>query len=164
DPRDRATVYAGAIGGIFKSTDGGASWAASRSGLPPHDSVSALAIDPRDPSTIYLGTLNRCVFKSVDGGRSWRPSAPGLDSASVVSLAVDPHNAGTVYAVLTDLSAYEEWVGGPRTRERIGGVFKSVDGGATWSGSDAGLPLHVESLAIHPRAPGVLYASVRPSG
>ena len=46
-------------------------------------------------------------------------------------------------------------------RERIGGVFKSSDGGATWHGSDAGLPLHVKALALDPRTPGVLYSAVR---
>ena len=164
DPRDRATLYAGVFGGVFKTSDGGMSWMRSGVGVPTHDTVNALAVDPKDPATVYLGTLNSGIFKSIDGGRSWQRSAAGLDSHTVRALAVDPHRAGTVYAVLEDLSPGAEWVGGPRTRERIGGVWKSSDGGATWRGSDAGLPLHVQALALEPRTPDVLYAIVRSGG
>jgi photosystem II stability/assembly factor-like uncharacterized protein len=164
DPQYPATLYAVTTSGVFKSADGGASWKASSSGLPQHDAVSALAIHPKDSSTIYAGTLNTGLFKSVDAGRSWRPSAAGLDSRNVVAVIVDPHSAATVYAVLEDLPVGAIWVGGPRTRDRIGGVFKSVDGGTTWTGSDAGLPLFVSSIGVHPRTPNLLYASVHPAG
>ena len=158
DPRSSATLYAAGTQGLFKSTDGGASWKRSDSGLPAHDSVGAVGIDPWDSSKIYAGTLNGGVFKSTDGGRTWRPSSSGLDSRSVYAIAVDPHSAA-VYAVLADLMPGAEWVGGPRKRERIGGVFRSADGGATWSGSDAGLPLNVKRLVIDPKAPRLLHAS-----
>ena len=85
------------------------------------------------------------VLEGTDGGRTWRPSSSRLDSRSVYAIAVDPHSAAA-YAVLADLMPGAEWVGGPRKRERIGGVFRSADGGATWSGSDAGLPLNVKVL------------------
>jgi photosystem II stability/assembly factor-like uncharacterized protein len=108
--------------------------------------------------------LNNGIFKSIDGGRSWQRSAAGLDSRTVQALATDPHRAGSVYAVLGDREPTSQWVGGPRTRERIGGVWKSSDRGATWRGSDAGLPLHVEAFALDPRTSGVAYAIVRSGG
>ena len=164
DPGQPTTVYAGTTTGVFKSTDGGASWSASSSGLPPHDAVGALAVHPTDSATVYAGTLNAGIFKSTDTGRSWRPTGAGLSSQSVVAIVIDPHSPATLYAVLMDLPAGAVWTGGPRARDRIGGVFKSIDGGAKWTGSDSGLPLYVGALAMHPRTPSILYATAAPAG
>src|SRR6266542_3100797 len=71
DPVTPATVYAGTNGGgVFKSGNGGGSWAAVNAGLT-NLNVSALTIDPATPATVYAGTDGGGVFKSVNGGGSW---------------------------------------------------------------------------------------------
>jgi hypothetical protein len=89
-------------------------------------------------------------LKSSDGGAPWTAvSGSGLPDGIVVSLAVDPTNAGVVYAGVE--------------RE---GVYKSTDGGATWSPARTGLPSGwtVEGIAIDPSEPARLYAAVSRRG
>ena len=84
DPLTPTTLYAATDGGgLFKTTDGGASWNAT--GLT-NISVLALAIDPLTPTTLYAGVYGG-LFKSADGGASW--SATGLTGIDVYSLAID---------------------------------------------------------------------------
>src|SRR5262249_37419301 len=98
----------------------------------PPGPVSALAVDPRRPGTLYAGTYGAGVFKSIDGGGTW--SATGLTNAKVgdaivVAFAIDPTTSTTLYA-----------------RTARGGAFKSTDGGRTW---DAVLPgVAVRALAF----------------
>jgi photosystem II stability/assembly factor-like uncharacterized protein len=96
DPQSPGTVYAVTSRGLFKSTDGGASWAAPNIWLPA-TAVGPLAIDPQNPSTVYMGG-SRGVFKSTDGGASWAAVNFGLPATGVGPLAVDPQNPSTVYA------------------------------------------------------------------
>ncbi len=107
--------------------------------------VNALAIDPSNPSTIYVGTPRGGVFKSLDGGTSWAAVNNGLTTPFVLSLAIDPTRPSTIYA------------GGAV------GVFKSVDGAEHWNLSSAGLPIgSVRALAIDPANPSILYAGFDP--
>src|SRR5882724_701971 len=126
DPLTPTTLYAGTAGGVFKSTDGGASWSAI--GLI---NVTALAIDPLTPATVYVGTGTfdmsalGGVFKSTDGGASW--SATGGLTGIVWSLAIDPLTPTTVYAATL---GYDSFDNEPAS---LGGAYKSTDGGASWS-------------------------------
>src|SRR5262245_3779016 len=114
DPQTPTTVFAGtAGGGVFRSLDGGTSWAAMNVGLTD-TSVPVLAIDPQTTSIVYAGTAQSGVFRSTDGGATWVQR--GLSSLSVASLAIDPQTASSIYAGTTS-----------------GGVFHSVDGGGSWS-------------------------------
>ena len=144
DPSNPATLYAAEYGGgVFKSSNGGASWSASSSGLT-NLGVLALVIDPSNPATLYVGTIKGGVFKSSNGGASWNSSNTVLPS-DVRALAVDPWNPSTVYAGIDG-----------------GGVFKSSDGGASWSASSTGLftvsSCPVFALVIDPSNPATLYA------
>src|SRR5262249_42201120 len=71
DPRNPSNLYAGAegddCGGVFKSVDAGMSW--SNTGLV--NCISAVVVDPQDPSMVYAATFFRGVLKSLDGGESW---------------------------------------------------------------------------------------------
>jgi photosystem II stability/assembly factor-like uncharacterized protein len=104
DPQNPDTLYAaGAFGdpgrdGVFKSSDGGASWNAINSGLPARSGVHVLAIDPQNSRTVYAGSSGSGVFKSVDGGEGWSAVNSGLTTLSVNSLAIDPQDSSTVYA------------------------------------------------------------------
>jgi photosystem II stability/assembly factor-like uncharacterized protein len=135
DPRNSRTVYAAAIGGVFKSTNGGGRW---RLAGRPRRIVQALALDPQKTQTLYAGTP-RGVFKTRDGGSSWRPS--GLVTSSVGSLALEPGHPQTVYA------------GTPKV------VFKSTDGGGNWRSGSVGMAaVFVSKLVVDPQNPEILYA------
>lgn len=103
--------------------------------------VSALAVDPRTPHTIYAGTGGGGVYRSTDRGSSWNQT--GLTNVSVASLVVDLLTPSTVYAVAN------------------GTILKSADSGQSWSGlnppSDAA---SVTALAIDPSNPAILYAAL----
>ncbi|HEX5108595.1 MAG TPA: YCF48-related protein [Vicinamibacterales bacterium] len=146
DPQTPTTVYAGTgAGGVFRSVDGGASWAAMNLGLTDGN-VPVLAIDPHTPSTLYAGTALSGVFRSVNGGATWDHT--GLSSVSVASFAIDPQTTSSVYAGTT-----------------TGGVFHSPDGGASWSAVNAGLTnLYVTALAIDAQTPSILYAGTSGHG
>jgi photosystem II stability/assembly factor-like uncharacterized protein len=132
DPANGQTVYAGAYGGgVFKSTNGGASWTSIGNGITSK-SVTSLAIDPINSQTVYAGTEGG-FFKSTDGGSSWSASNSGTTDSGIESLAIDPTNVQTIYLGTTG-----------------GRVFKSVNGGASWTPSNTGLIANkpVWSLAV----------------
>jgi photosystem II stability/assembly factor-like uncharacterized protein len=141
DPVTPSNIYAVLpYGGIFKTSNRGLSWRAVNRGirLPASD----LAIDPRMPSVLYAGTyFGQGIFKSTDGAESWCET--GLTGFSVVSIAVDPLNSAILYAGTAE-----------------GGVFKTIDGGASWSSANVGLSgTGVEAIAIDGQNPDVLYAA-----
>ena len=116
DPCTPTTLYTGASGDVFKSTDGGATWHASNTGVPGGGFVSALAVDPRTPSTVYAATFSGGVSKSTDSGVNWSPLNIGLDDPSgldrhyfiVWALAIDPFGPSTLYAAALDLYSIQE--------------------------------------------------------
>src|SRR5712664_1614903 len=122
DPSNPAIIYAGAGGGVFKSTNGGESWSPSLSPDYNHATYT-LAIDPRTPTTLYAGG-NFGVSKSADGGTSWYTINNGLanqyGNAFVYSLAIDPGTPTTLYAAGCNCGGYP-------------GISKSTDGGAHWN-------------------------------
>jgi photosystem II stability/assembly factor-like uncharacterized protein len=111
DPLTPTTLYAGTPGGMFKSTDGGATWSASAL----VNTISALAIDPLAPSILYVG-VSGGIFKSTDGGVTWNRTGnlPGG------VLVFDPLDPTTLYAGAVGNGA-------------PGDLYKSTDGGASWS-------------------------------
>lgn len=136
DPNSQA-VYAALTGdGVYKSSNGGASWSATNSGLPASLSIYSLAIDPTNGQVIYAGTTDSGVYKSTNGGASWAQS--GLGTNIVNSLVIDPHNPQILYA-----ATYT-------------GTYKSVNGGTTWSALNVGIIL---TLAMDPNDSQTLYLS-----
>ena len=102
DPSQPSTVYVGTLGnGVFKTTDSGATWRATSTGLPW--GVSALVLDPNQPATLFAGTAGTGVFKSVNGGETWFASNTGLSRAFVTQLAVDPRMPSRLYAAADGL-------------------------------------------------------------
>lgn len=112
DPVTPTTIYAGTQGGVYKSTNGAASWTLMSDTLamvyalefPTRTSVTSLAIDPSRPSTVYAGTGFGGVFKSTDAGATWAAFNIGLPVlspyntfATIHALAVDPISPTTVY-------------------------------------------------------------------
>ncbi len=140
DPVNTNTIYAGTENGVFKSTNGGASWTAINSGITYSYTIYSLAIDPVNTNTIYAGTENG-VFKSTNGGASWTAINSGIIGPHIRSLAIDPKTTNTIYA------------------GTVNGVFKSTDGGASWTAINSGIThLHILSLAIDPVNTNTIYA------
>ena len=78
-------------GGVFKTTDGGRSWSQVDTGLRRFGAyISALAVDPTEPSTVYAGTMGFGIYKTTDGGKNWMPSDFGirLQEKSIIALSV----------------------------------------------------------------------------
>jgi photosystem II stability/assembly factor-like uncharacterized protein len=121
DPQNPRRLYAGATdgGGVRKSLDGGRTWKPSNAGLASLH-VTAIAVDPVNPDTLYAATA-RGVFVSIDGGETWDARNAGLSDVRVFALAINPRSPGTVYAggfggrVYTTLDRGEHW-----TEVRVG--------------------------------------------
>ncbi|HUX72649.1 MAG TPA: hypothetical protein VMV25_01990 [Steroidobacteraceae bacterium] len=135
-PGQRDLFYMGAVdGGVWKSADYGVTWHNITDGKLPSasDSIGAIAVAPSNPKVLYAGTgesdirgdmiTGDGVFKSTDAGKTW--SYAGLrDTHTISAIIVDPRNPDVVYA------SSMGHVFKPNTER---GVFKSVDGGKTWS-------------------------------
>lgn len=148
DPTTPTTIYAGLQGmGIYKSLDRGSLWTPINTGLLDSISLSALEIDPQNPTILYAGFSDAFgVYKSTDGGTTWEAVSAGLPDSYVAALALDPTNPVVVYAATG------------------GGVFKTTNGGANWTSESAGLPSTPLSLAINPVTPTTLYAGTYGDG
>ncbi|MEO8054351.1 MAG: hypothetical protein ABI768_04315 [Acidobacteriota bacterium] len=109
--------------------------------------MTALAIDPSTPATLYAGTSDGGAFKSTNGGGNWSAINAGMTATRVENLVIDPSKTATLYA------------GTDR------GVFRSTNGGATWAAASTGLTnLSINALTIDPATPTTLYAGTRGGG
>jgi photosystem II stability/assembly factor-like uncharacterized protein len=158
DPQAPATVYS-LSGSLLRSTDRGGTWTPLMNGLPPPDPegvgtrVVAVAVDPQQPSTLYIGTINGAlaavpgIFKSTDAGATWTESDAGLERRFPTALAVDPRDPATIYAGTSS------------------GVLVSRDAGATWAVAGASSPRGDVSVAlVDPRRPATVYAATAGAG
>jgi uncharacterized repeat protein (TIGR01451 family) len=152
-PTVPATLYAGTEeGGVFKTTDGGNSWTAINTGLVSLNAgrtdlnITALAIDPKQPNTIYAGTADSGIFKSNDAGANWIRFSNGLTDLRILTLIINPETPTTLY------------VG------TFAGVFKSTDGGNSWTPANTGLSTNttILTLAFDPNSPTTLYTGAAP--
>ena len=161
DPADKRTWYVGvSAGGVWKSTNGGISFAPIFDGQGSF-SIGALAIDPANRSVIWVGTgennVQRVVaygdgiYKSIDGGRSWKNM--GLKTSEHIGrILVDPRNSDVVYVAAHGPA----WRGGGDR-----GLYKTTDGGKTWTKILAGDNewTGVNDVQLDPRNPDILIAT-----
>ena len=132
-------VYAGTFNGVFTTEKGAGPWVPASGGLT-HRQVRALVFDPSSPDTLYAGTASGGVFKTTDAGNRWKAFNRGLSNKMVLSVAVVPSRPSTLYA------------------GTIGGVFKSLNGGANWIAAGADVSLTVTTLALDPDGLDLIYA------
>lgn len=170
-PTDAAVAYAAGSAGLFRTDDAGASWRKLAAGIARE--FTGVSIAPGDPDVVYAVAFTEHVVQAVngeggptqellrsdDGGRTWRRQ---LELFSISSVAVDPHDADTVY------------LSGERfTSERgIEVLLRSTDGGARWEerwstpvaatptyadSERAPPPLGHDAILLDPLAPGTIY-------
>jgi photosystem II stability/assembly factor-like uncharacterized protein len=159
-PGDRLTIYVGAAsGGVWKSVDGGLAFKPVFDKHP--QSIGALAIDRKDPKTVWVGTgetwlrnsisIGDGVYKTTDGGENWERM--GLEGTErIAAIVIDPRNSGTVFVCAT---------GHAFDAHPDRGVYRTRDAGKTWekvlfvdNGTGCG------DLAIDPQDGNVLYAGM----
>lgn len=144
-PDNPQVVYAGVVGGAYKSLDGGTSWRWAGLGLDLRSPVATFAIDPLHTSTLYAGQ-NPGLFKSVDGGATWRQT--GLPPyLQVAKIAIHPRSPQTLFAATN------------------GGLYQSANGGARWKRITRGLvpaPYGAVTVAIDPTSPSRMFLAINP--
>ncbi len=152
--------------GLWKSTDGGRSWAFS--GLPEAGQIGDVVVHPTNADLVYVAALGhafgknpeRGVFRSRDGGATWEHVLAIDDSTGVVSLAMNPHNPREIYAGAwrAERKPWTLLSGGPN-----GGVYKTTDGGNTWTKLAGGLPTGLVGkvgVAVSPANPDRVWALI----
>ncbi|HEX8806504.1 MAG TPA: hypothetical protein VF741_06125 [Candidatus Aquilonibacter sp.] len=158
---DARIYYAGgAGGGVFKSMDGGASWVPIFDGEPVAP-IGAIAVSPRDPNDVWVGTgesnprntveEGNGIYHSTDGGKTW--THVGLaDSASISAISIDPRNTKTVVvAVLGRIFA----------DSTARGIYVTRDGGRTWQHTlYIGPGTGASDLSRAPDRPSTLFAGM----
>lgn len=152
--------------GVYKSTDGGRSWA--NVGLKNSEHVGKIVIDPRDSDTVYVaaqGPLwgpggDRGLYKTSDGGKTWTRILNIDENTGVTDILVDPRNPDVLLAASYQRRRHVWTIidGGPGSA-----IHRSTDGGKTWKKITAGLPggdLGRIGLAAAPTDPSTVYAIV----
>jgi photosystem II stability/assembly factor-like uncharacterized protein len=150
-------VYASSSNRLFRSTDGARTWNDVDMDLGSHFRLAAIAsIGPPLAQTIIYATAwpdsrsHNELFKSTDFGRSWTSSSLGLPALPVIGVAVDSGNPNTAYARISNYPSGS-----------ASGLFKTTNGGISWRpvGLDTLLATTLETIAMDPRSPNVLYAT-----
>jgi photosystem II stability/assembly factor-like uncharacterized protein len=122
--------------GVYKSTDAGKTW--THMGLADTQAIGRIRIHPARPDTVYVAALGhtygpnkeRGVFRTTDGGATWKHVLYRNERSGAVDLCLDPSNPSILYATLWEVfrTPHSLSSGGPGS-----GLFKSVDGGDTWT-------------------------------
>ena len=152
--------------GMYKSTDQGRTW--KKIGLPLSKQISAVRVHPNNPDVVYVavqgdrwkGTADRGVYRTTDGGVTWTLVLRGENATSGASdLSMDATNPRILYAAMWDHQR-QPWM--VRSGGAGSGIWKSVDGGDTWSRLSGGLPKLMGKIgvAVSPANPDRVFAIV----
>jgi photosystem II stability/assembly factor-like uncharacterized protein len=130
--RPKEAYFGATGGGLWKTTDGGQSWAAVTDGQLKSSSVGAVAVSDSNPDVVYIGMGESCirgnimvgdgVYKSSDAGKTWTHTG-FAGSDAIAKIRIHPTNPDVVF--VADFGRY-----GAASAER--GIFKTADGGRTW--------------------------------
>lgn len=181
------TLYAGTRSNlVFKSTDRGATWSRASNGLPARISVPALAVDPERSWNLLAGTTLG-LYRSTNSGRSWQPAGGPVQRVGAVAFqkgrrayagydaapwilrsndggatwqSVGTWSGGSVHSLAAAPDAvYAGWMGGTRIEDG-GGIFRSLDAGASWERAERGLnALKMTAVAVDPSDSRIVYTA-----
>ncbi len=162
NPLNGLIMYAGTWGnGVFKSVDGGKTWAKSSNGLGDFW-INSMAIDPINPLIVYAGTYNDEIYKSTDGGENWYHSSDGIQDHSVIyTIAIDPYNTDIIYIGTRDLDVPDYPFEGV--------LYRSTNEGISWTPvlKNVGDPdLHdwAYDIVVNPKDHCMVFAAMHLSG
>ncbi|MFA5194063.1 MAG: hypothetical protein WC740_25420, partial [Verrucomicrobiia bacterium] len=172
DPQQPDTLYAGigrprwkkgGAGTIYKTTDGGAHWSVANpnaGGMDREAIVSDLVVHPRESRRVFAAT-NRGLYRSDDAGATWRLLNKGLPHNHTRRVGLCSKQPDVMYLTLRTEPGTPPWQGG---------VYRSDDGGETWSprleglaknvgkpGAPAPMTSNVDRLVVHPTDPDIAY-------
>ncbi|MEZ4720736.1 MAG: T9SS type A sorting domain-containing protein [Flavobacteriales bacterium] len=146
-PTTATTFWVGApAGGLWKTTDGGASWTSNTDNLPTLG-VSSMLVDPTNTNVLYIGTGDRDagdapglgVYKSTDGGSTWFVSNSGMGNKTVGAMLMHPSNSSILLAATS------------------GGIYRSTNSGSSWTLVSAGD--NFKDIKFKPGDPNTVYAT-----
>ncbi|MFL6375380.1 MAG: VPS10 domain-containing protein [Pyrinomonadaceae bacterium] len=181
DPKNPSTVWVGtgeynaqrsvAYGdGVYRSDDGGKSW--RNVGLKTSEHIGRIAIDPRDSNVVFVAAQGplwspggeRGLYKTTDGGKTWKAVIPGTENTGATEVTFDPSNPDIMYAATWQRRRHFFTLidGGPESA-----MYRSVDGGNTWTKVRGGLPagdLGRIGISVSPVDTSVVYATVEAAG
>ncbi len=137
--------------GIYKSTNAGKSW--KHIGLDKTSSVSWIRIHPTNPDIVYVAaqgamhgaSTDRGVYKTIDGGKTWIKVLYVDENTGCADLSIDMNNPRILYAAMWDHLRLP-WL--MRSGGKGSGLYKSVDGGDTWTKLEKGLPKEMGKMSI----------------
>jgi len=152
--------------GVYRSTDAGETW--THVGLEDTRQIGRIVVHPTDPDTVFVAALGhvfgpnaqRGIFKSTDGGETWRKILYVNDRSGAIDVAMDPNNPRNLFAAFWQVrrTPWSLESGGPGS-----GLWRSQDGGETWTKLSGGLPEGVKGkigVSVSRAQRGLVYAIV----
>ena len=175
-PSDRSVIWVGTGSGgvrgnispgegVYRSTDGGETW--EYVGLPESGHIHKIAVHPKDPDVAYVAALGsvfgpneeRGVYRTTDGGENWERVLHVSQETGAIEVKMHPDNPRILYAVMWKAER-KPWAMFSGADE--GGIYKSKDGGDSWTKLARGLPSQVGriGISVSPADPDRVYALV----
>jgi hypothetical protein len=152
--------------GVLKSTDAGATWTLMGSSVFDRHTISSVQVDPTNSNVVFVAVAGAGqngvgggtgIYKSIDGGGTWTNTTASISTTDFYSdVQIDPTNSQNVYMAI-----------GTLTGVSVCGVYKSTNGGASWSlagNFPGGVTIGNTKIAISRSSPGTVYASVIGTG
>ena len=155
DPSNQDIMYSvGLDFGVYKTTDGGTTWATANSGLTLAQ-VQAVAISKNNPNVLYVGTpggnANSGVYKTTDGGGNWTKVNTGITESSIAvqAVMVHPDNPDIAWVAIFDGLA-----------DAVNGIYKTTNGGTSWAPAVTGIGTvkNFLSFGMSTTDPNTIYA------
>ena len=157
DPSNSTTLYFG-TNRVYRSTNRGSRWSSISGDLTSgggggnltFGTVTTLAVSPVDPDYIYAGTDDGHVAYTSDGGSNWRDVSDGLPERWVTAVVAHPRSPESFFVTLS----------GFKWDEDAAHVYRTNDGGATWTSIQSNLPeAPVNAMVVDPAIAGTYYVA-----